>query len=165
MSQLQPEQWLQLCPMIFQTAQLLTYSLTYSVWGPHQLVIPDNVLAWSSQQMQESLTKVRMSKVICLGDKSHLFANSPVPLALGGGQWNGSSLFYLLVKCRQRHRYLGTVLFTRVQERSVISNTSLPLARPVGWAETFQHETFRLLWCWDASGPHLGTSIWPYPIC
>lgn len=82
-----------------------------------------------------------------------------------GGQWNGSSLFYLLVKCRQRHRYLGAVLFTRVQERSVISNTSLPLAWPVGWAETFQHETFRLLWCWDASGPHLGTSIWPYPIC
>lgn len=34
---------------------------------------------------QGSLTKVRMSKVICLGYKCHLFANSPVPLALGMG--------------------------------------------------------------------------------
>jgi len=51
------------------------------------------------------------------------------------------------LSCEDRLRELGLCRGAEVQERSGISNTSFPLAVPVGWAEALLHDVFRLLQC------------------
>lgn len=87
------------------------------------------------------MTKLNRGEVISLGDKTHLVASSAVPLAMGSEQ--DPAWFIYRSNAAKDAGILGLCTGTGLQERSVISSTSLSLAVPVGWTETFPCETLQ----------------------
>lgn len=75
-----------------------------------------------------------------------MLADSAVPMALGTSEQAPVCFIYWSNTAKDAST-LGLRIGAKVQERSVISNTSLPLAVPVGWAEALLHDAFRLLQC------------------